>query len=163
MKKGSHNPEKNALAASIIYSGQSPALLPHETACTIPDLQSFQLAQVEQALGLLQRIAALQRNEVISYPDDLSTSFVAVERKIARCISECLPDVPERKRGISHIQVLLRDYRVVRFVPGQSPSVSLQRVHSILQDNYAGSCLCGLLNILLAGFLQTQTKVITFF
>lgn len=163
MKKGSHTPEKNTLAERIICSEQSPALLPHETAGTIPDRQSWQSAQAEQALGLLQRITALQQSESASYPDDLPTSFVAVERAIAQCISECLPDVPARKRGISHIQALLRDYRVVGFVPCQTPSVSLQRVHSILQDNYADSYLCRLMNILLAGFMQTQTKVITFF
>lgn len=134
-----------------------------ENPCMIPDLQSLQSAAFCQAVQQLQRIFDTQRNESAKYPDDLPTSFVDVEREIARCISGCLCDVPSRNRDISHIQSLLRDYKVVGFVPGQTPSVSLERVYLILQDNYAGSSLCGLFNIFLAEFHNVQTKVITIY
>lgn len=113
-------------------------------------------------IDLLSRIFEVLPGESANYPDDLPTSFVAVENEIARCISGCLRDVPKRKRDISYIQGLLRVYRVVRIVPGQNPTVSLGRVHTILQDNYKDSCFCKLMNILIVGFMNTEPKVITF-
>ncbi len=120
------------------------------------------LRQYHSAILELQKIFEVLLLELKDYPDDLPTSFVAVETTIAKCISECLPDVPEQNRNISDIQALLRGYRVVRLVHGKNPSVSLHKVHLLLQDNYEGSFLCGLMNMLLAGFMGTHTKVIDF-
>ena len=121
-----------------------------------------QLVQYCSAIRQLHRILEVQLNESKDYQDGLPTSFEDVENEIARCISVCLPDVPQQKTCTSYIRSLLRDYRVVVPVPGQNPTVSLHKVHMIFQDNYADSCFCKLLNILLAEFMNTQTKVIDF-
>ena len=109
---------------------------------------------------MLQRIFEVLPNELIDYPDDLPTSFVAVETEIARCISGCLADAPEQMRDISYIQSLVRDYRVVSPVRVGNPTVSLHAVHLIVQDNFEGSCFWKLLNILATGFMNTETKLI---
>lgn len=134
----------------------------NETACMIPDSQSDLFLEYLSGVHLLKQIFEVLPAESKGYPDDSATSFDDVEKEIARCISVCLRDVPSRKRCIDGIQSLLRGQRVVVPVRGQNPTTSLHRVHVILQDNFPGSCLCKLLNILLAGFMNTQTKVITF-
>lgn len=116
--------------------------------------------QYRQAVSQLHRIFATLRNESAEYSDCLPTSFVDVEKELARCISGCLPDVPVEMRSIDQIQSLLRDYKVVRLLPDGTCSTSLHTVHVILQDNYKDSCFCQFLNLLLTGFMNTETKVI---
>ncbi len=124
--------------------------------------QSRQEAEARSALLQLNRITEVLQAESKVYPDCLPTSFVAVETELATRISECLADFPLQSRNIPYVEYLLRDYEVMKFVPGQNPSVSLQRVHTILADNFPSSSLCYLLNILLMGHNGLQTKVITF-
>lgn len=94
---------------------------------------------------------------------DLPTSSVGVEREIAKYISECLPSSHERNSNIDQILTLIEDYKVVQPLGQKNQSVSLERVHSILEDNFQDSSLCKLFDILLKGNEKTATKVITFF
>jgi hypothetical protein len=103
------------------------------------------------------------QSELKEYPDDLPTSFVDAETQIAQHICKCLADVPEQRRDISGVQALLRVYKVVRLLPGGNHSVSLERVYSILQDNYIDSSLHKLFYLMLTGVGKAETKVITFF
>lgn len=136
--------------------------LSNETYGTIPNQQQSISAEYLQAVKWLHEIFVMRQSESANYADDLPTSFVRVEKEIARCISECLADVPARMRSASYIQSLVRAYRVVQPLPGERHSVSLRKVHLILQDNFEGSCFCKLLNILLAGFMGSETKTIDF-
>lgn len=97
---------------------------------------------------LLRLFGVLQSEEAVD-PDGLPTSFVVAETLIAKCISECLSGCPSRSRGMDKILSLVRDYRVVRPLQDGSCSVSLLRIHSILQDNYKDSYLCKLLDVIL--------------
>ncbi|WP_443937060.1 hypothetical protein [Pedobacter sp. MW01-1-1] len=162
-RRGSQNHEKGNQGNNSQKKAQrGRQQKPHENYGTNLRQQYEQLAQLNQGISQLLRIVEVLPNESTSYPDDLPTSFVAVEMAIAKHIYECLQDVPKRKRDISLLLTFLRLYKVVRFVPGKNPTVSLQQVHLILQDNYKGSSLCSLFNIFLAGFMVTTTKVITF-
>jgi hypothetical protein len=96
------------------------------------------------------------KNETLANPAVSSTSFARVEKEIAKCISECLSDVPSRKRNVHQILQYVVDYRVVRFHHSGTPKVSLHRVHLILQDNFPGSCFCRFCNIMLAGFMGVE-------
>jgi len=110
----------------------------------------------------LARIFEVLRSEEDSHSDSLFTSSVAVETVLAKYIAECLSDCSAQMRNTSHILSLLRDYRVVIPLQDGSHTVSLRRLHLILQDNFQDSCLCGLLNIFLAGSMGVTTKVIDF-
>ncbi|MCM1439244.1 MAG: hypothetical protein NC131_08620 [Roseburia sp.] len=92
----------------------------------------------------------------------LTTSFESVEKEISRCISGCLSDCDAQSRDTAHIQALLRDYRVVTPLRDGSPSVSLGRLYSLIEDNFEGSCLRKLLGIMIAGHMNTTTQVVTF-
>ncbi|MBU2525202.1 MAG: hypothetical protein KKC03_01185 [Bacteroidetes bacterium] len=148
--------KKNRVARDQVHPQKQ-----RETPGTNPCPQGVQSAIDRSALLQLTRLTAMLPNESASYPDDLPTSFACAEKALAECISKCLADVPLQKRSTAYVQSLLRDYRVIVPVRGQNPSVSLQRVHLILQDNYQGSSLCLLFNILLAGWLGLTAKVIT--
>lgn len=124
--------------------------------------QSLLSIEYRQAALLLPRIFEVLQLEVVENRDDLPTSFVDVENEIAKCMQVCLKDAPVRKRRIEYIQSLVADYRVVSVVLGKNPSVSLHKVHLIVQDNFPNSSLCLLLNILLAGWRDVTTKVIDF-
>ena len=50
--------------------------------------QDMLLGEYLRATKQLQRIFEVRRSELTKYPDDLPTSFVAVEREISKCISE---------------------------------------------------------------------------
>jgi hypothetical protein len=51
---------------------------------------------------------------------------------------------------------------VVAAAPSGNPSVSLHRVHVILQDNFPDSCLCKLFNLFLDCHPKVQSKTIVF-
>jgi hypothetical protein len=125
--------------------------------------QSSLLHEYHQGMKRLMRIFEAQQNELRGYQDVLPTSFVTVEMEIAKCISGCLADVPEQKRSISQVQGLLRDYGVLVPVLGQNPTISLDKFHLILQDNFQGSYLCQLIDLMLCDKLNTLSKVITFY
>ena len=144
-------------------TGQPPGASRSGIAGTIPNLQSGLSAQYRNTVAELDKIFGMLPFESEERPGDLPTSFVLAEKEIARCISECLQDVSPQRRDIAHIQGLLADYRVLVFLPGKNPSVSLERLHVILQDNFQDSSLCRLMNIFLAGFGDLHTKVVTVF
>lgn len=125
--------------------------------------QNQEQHQPQSLLGanlMLRHLFAMQQNEIPNYQGDLPTSLLSCERAVAKYMSECLQDCPSHKRDISYISTLLRDYKVVLPVRGQSPSVSLGKVHLILQDNYKGSSLCSLFDLLLGCTNLAQPKVI---
>lgn len=100
------------------------------------------ISQLSQLFGVLQ-------SEASAAGDGSSISSACVENQISQCISECLSDCSSRSRNMRRILSLVRDYRVVRPLRDGSCSVSLLRIHSILQDNYKGSYLCMLFDIFL--------------
>jgi hypothetical protein len=163
MKKDSHNHQKEICKADNV---KETAIMqwpqPYETDDKSHDRESLLEEEGHQAAIQLQRILAMKRIELEVRPDDLPTSFSDVEMEIAKCISICLTDVPEQMRNTSYVLSLLKVYKVVVPLQDGNPTVSLHMVHVLLQDNFQGSCLCKLMNILLAEWMNTTSKVITF-
>jgi len=135
---------------------------PNETRGKNPYQQSMMLREYHLGMKRLLQIFEAQQNELVRFPDDLPTSFVNVEMEIAKCISGCLPDVPEQMRSVSQVQCLVRDYKVLVPVSGQNPTISLHKFHLILQDNFQGSFFCQLMDLLLCDKFNTLSKVINF-
>lgn len=98
-----------------------------------------------------------------SFEDDLPTSSDCVEKEIGKYIAECLSSAHEQSHDTGDIQDLIRDYKVVQPLPERNHSVSLQRVHSILEDNFPNSSLYQLLELLVNGKQNIKPKVITLF
>lgn len=154
--------------ADRIKGNSKDAVQPHEQILNeIHDMNHDQEQEkpqlTDQVSRQLQKIFEVQHNEVKGYHCDLPTSFAIVETEIAKCIAECLSDYPEQRRSIPFVLSLLKDYKVLVPVQGQNPSISLDKLYSILQDNFQDSYLCGLFNYFLAGRGNLQTKVITLF
>lgn len=105
--------------------------------------------EYRSGISQLSQLFEVLQSEEVAAGDGLSTSFAYVENQIAQCISVCLSDCSSRSRNMRRILSLVRDYRVVRPLRDGSCSVSLLRIHSILQDNYKGSYLCMLFDIFL--------------
>jgi len=122
--------------------------------------RSLQEVRAHSASLQLRTILEALPNEESALGDDLPTSFVDVENRVAKCISECLRDVPSQRRGIERVQSLLRSYKVVRPLRGGTQSVSLHRVHVILQDNFPDSWLCFLMNMTMAGWMNTTSMTV---
>lgn len=122
----------------------------------------YQHQQPVKEIQMLQKILEVQQNEIQDYQGDLPTSLLFAEKEVVKYISECLQDDSASINDISCIPTLVRDYKVVSPVRGQIPSVSLRKIHLILQDNYKDSSLCKLFNLLLGCSKILQTKVITF-
>lgn len=156
-----HQTENGAME-TLLSDAQYRKQLLNETDGTNQNLLCTPLQKYRQGISQLTRIFEVLQNEPKEYPPFFSISAENAEMEIARCISECLTDVPLRKRSISYVRALLRLNRVVVPLRTGNHCVSLHKVHVILQDNYAGSCLCNLMNIMLAGHLQSETKVIVF-
>jgi hypothetical protein len=122
-----------------------------------------QCKQLDLTLGVTQQwqqILAAHQNESTDYRGARSISFDCVAMGLAKHISQCLADYPLQKRNVPYILSLLRDYKVVGFLPGKNHTVSLHKVHLILQDNYPDSWLCGLMNELLAGVGNGISKTV---
>lgn len=130
--------------------------IPDKTLCP----QFLQEGRAHSARLQLRTILEALPNEEVHPGDDLPTSFVDVENRLARCISECLIDVPSQMRDVDHVQSLLRVYRVVQPLLGGTHTVSLHRVHVILQDNFPDSWLCLLMNMTLAGWMDTTSMTV---
>lgn len=124
--------------------------------------QSWLCRKHLREIDRLSRIFEVQRSEEEARRDGLSISFESVEKTLATYIAECLSDYPLRKRGIRRIRALVRDYRVVTPLRDGSPSVSLGRVYSLIEDNFEGSCLRKFLGIMIAGHMNTTPQVMTF-
>lgn len=166
-RKDSHIPETgNKQMDSFGWPGTPLRQTQHGTLDTNRSLLAqITLSGFQQAVAQLHEIFEVLPNELVGCPGGLPTSFVRVERTLARCIAGCLPDVPEQNKGIDYLQSLLHAYKVVRLVRGyrKSPTVSLERVHSLLKDNYLDSCFCVFFDIMLSGYMGVRTKVITFY
>lgn len=124
--------------------------------------QSWLYRQHLRGIDKLSRIFEVQHSEEEARQDGLSISFVPVENAIATYIAGCLSDYPSQKRGIRRIRALVRAYRVVTPLRDGSPSVSLGRVYSLIEDNFEGSCLRKFLGIMIAGHMNTTPQVVTF-
>ena len=123
---------------------------------------SGQYRRCHTGMQELSRIFGVLQSEEEAGRGGLSTFSAHVETEIAKCISECLSSFDGQKRDIRYILSLVKSYRVVRPLPGGKCSVSLLQIHLILQDNFEGSCLCNLLNILLGCYPDTVAKTIQF-
>ncbi|HOE05969.1 MAG TPA: hypothetical protein PLZ52_12195 [Bacteroidales bacterium] len=150
------------LMENEILSSLHQQQMQHENCDNCPGQQWYLHMQFAQGIAQLNTIFEVLRSETVNNRGVCSTLAHDVETQLAKCISQCLADSPEQKRDISQILAFLKSYKVVQSLPKRKPSVSLHKVHLILQDNYPDSYLCGLMNILLAGFMNVQTKVITF-
>lgn len=126
------------------------------------DPQSVLLRRYLLGVARLSLQFEVMQSEEEARLDGLSTSFGCVEREIARCISGCLSGCDAQSRDSAHIQALLEDYKVVTPLRDGSPSVSLGRLYSLIEDNFQGSCLRTLLGIMIAGHMNTTTQVVTF-
>jgi len=124
---------------------------------------SVQFREYRQGIAQLNKITEATQNELTQYPDVLPTFFEDVVRELSLYISECLKDVPEQKRDVACIRSFLFDYKVLSLVPGQNPMLSLDRLFSILEDNFEGSFLHKLFWLVLYGNKNIDAKVITFF
>ncbi len=128
-------------------------------------IQNPQYKQSDVLVSGIQQLHYLSvtlQNEGLDSVDGLSISFASVEIQIAKCISECLGYSPEQNKYVSQILKFVKDYKVVQSLPGKRHTVSLHKVHLILQDNYSNSSLYGLFSLLLCGRNNGVTKVITF-
>lgn len=134
----------------------------HETYDKNHGRQSLMLRRYLSGIFQLARLFEVLQSEEEAHQDGLSTSFECVEREIARCISGCLSDCDEQKRDISHILTLVKDYRVVTPLRDGSPSVSLGRIYSLIEDNLQGSCLRKLMGIMIAGHMNTTSQAVIF-
>lgn len=110
----------------------------------------------------LRSIIEVLRNEVVDYSGDLPTSFVCAEKALATSIEQCLCDCLPQTFGARRIRKQLRDYGVFGLLRGETPTVSLDRLHLLCQDNYQGSSLCLILDIVLGNRFGVQTKTISF-
>lgn len=135
----------------------------NEISGMIQNPQYKQSAELSQGIQQLHHLSGVLQNESVDYPYDLPTSFASAETQIAKYISECLEDSHEENSNIEKILSLVKDYKVVRLLPEEKHTVSLHKVHLILQDNYPDSSLCGLFNLLLCGRNNGTPKVITFY
>ncbi|HLS12188.1 MAG TPA: hypothetical protein VK050_08500 [Flavobacteriaceae bacterium] len=163
VQKDSYIHRKMASAEMIEKQTQAQLLsqLLHENHGSYCDLPSQQSVLDHSLKKQLTRLIEVRQNELRVYPDDLPTSFVNAEKALVKYIAQCLQDVSPERRDTAHLQSLLREYKVLRFLPNQKISVSLEAVYSILQDNFSDSSICNLLNILLAGWGNLTTKTIT--
>lgn len=115
----------------------------------------FQIAE-------LSRIFAMRQNERSAHRGEQSIFSPDAVREVERCISECLAGLLPGTQDTNDILSLLRDYRVVRALSERKCCVSLTRLHSILQDNFRGSLLCRLFNMILGCHPLTESRVIAF-
>lgn len=153
------NEQEDAVEKDLI----KPLQQLNEISDTIQNPQCKQSAELYQGIQQLHYLSGVLQNEVTDYPCDLPTFFASAETQIAKCIFECLGDFHEENSSIEKILSLIKDYKVVRLLPEEKHTVSLHKVHLILQDNYPDSSLCSLFNLLLCGINNGTSKVITFY
>lgn len=139
------------------------SLLQNETYGKIPDPRYSISPQFRQANAQLHKLFAVLKNELKDYPGDLSTSYVFVEKELAKCISGLLQDYPLQMRSVSCIRSLLRDYKVILPLQDGSHSISHNKVHSILEDNYKDSLLLSFMDLLSKGLHNTVPKLISIY
>lgn len=158
------NPQMEKLIKGAVIKDQTKHLQQlNEIGDMIQNPRYKQSAALCLGIQQLHRLSEEMQNESIDYPYDLPTSFASAEIQIAKYISECLEDSHEENPNNEKILSLVKHYKVIRLLPEGKHSVSLHKVHLILQDNYPGSSLCGLFNLLLCGRNNGSTKVITFY
>lgn len=158
-----HNLEKEIAKMDVAIKFPQPHLQQlNEIGGMIQNPQYKQSAELVAGILQLHHLSGVLQNESVNYPDDLSISFVSAEIQIAKCISECLAYSHEENQDTEKILSLVKDYKVVRPLPLGKHSLSLHKVHLILQDNYPSSYLCSLFNLFLCGRDNGITKVITF-
>lgn len=163
MKKDYHNHEMEILLmGEVVESPKLHLQQLNEIGDKIQNPQYMQLAALAGGISQLHRLSEVLQNESKGCRDDLSTSFVFAETQIAKCIFECLSCSLEESPNIGEILSHVKDYTVVQPLPSGKHSLSLHKVHLILQDNYPSSFLCVLFNLLLCGRNNGVTKVITF-
>ena len=118
----------------------------------------------QYATGILQlsKIFAVLQTETEVRQGVLSISLPLAVKEVELYISECLADLLSKKRDTSHIPYYVRIYKVVTPLPGGKCSVSLPRIHLILQDNFQGSSLCSLFDVIRGCYHNVETKVVDF-
>lgn len=164
VKKDSDTPQTERQTKDVATKEQTlPLQQLREIGDMIQNPQYKQSAALCSGILQLHHLSGLLQSEVVDYPCDLPTSFASAEIQIAKYIAECLGGSPERNQDMQEILSLIKDYKVVRLLPEGKHSVSLHKVHLILQDNYPNSSLCALFNLLICGRNHGVAKVITFY
>lgn len=120
------------------------------------------LARYLLGISELSRIFEVLHSEEEARRDGLSISFEVVERELTKCISGCLSDCSSQSRDTRRILCLLKAYKVVTPLLNGSPSVSLGRLYSMIEDNFQCSWLGRLLGIVIAGHHGVSQQAIVF-
>lgn len=124
--------------------------------------QSLLCRKYLTGISELSKIFAMLQTEEEARQDGLSTSSPDAVTPAEQCISECLADLLQEICDTSSILSLLRVYGVVTPLPCGKNSVSLSRIHLILQDNFQGSSLCRLFNVMLGCYPGAESKSVVF-
>lgn len=124
--------------------------------------QSLLYRKYQTGILELSRIFAMLQTEEEARQAGLSISSPCVVTEAERCISECLANLLQGNCDTSDILSLLRMYKVVTPLPDGKNSVSLFQIHLILQDNFQGSSLCRLFNVMLGCFPGAESKSVIY-
>lgn len=122
--------------------------------------QSPLCRQYLTGIAQLSKIFAMLQNEEEAHQDGQPISLPHVSMEVEQYISECLKGLLSGSLGTSQIPSLLRTYGVVTPLPDGKSSVSLFRIHLILQDSFQGSLLCGLFDMMLGCRLDVESKAL---
>ena len=163
MKKENHNPQTAKFStAGIEAMVQEHLQRLNENLGMIRHQEPRLCREYQTEIAELCKIFAMRQNERLLHRGAESTFSQDVVRETERCISECLAGLLQETRDTTGILSLLEDYRVVGALQEGKCCVSLSRLHSILQDNYEDSWLCGLFNMILGCHSLTEPRVISF-
>lgn len=111
-------------------------------------------------IAQLSQIFATLQTEEESRQDGRSISLSHASTEVEQYISECLKGLLPGSLGTSQIPSLLRAYGVVTPLPDGKSSVSPFQIHLILQDNFQGSWLCGLFDMMFGCRSDVESKAV---
>lgn len=118
--------------------------------------------QYQTGISGLCRIFAMLQTEEEARQDGRSISLPLASTEVERYISECLTGLLSGSLGTSQIPSLLRAYGVVTPLPDGKSSVSPFQIHLILQDNFQGSWLCGLFDMMFGCRPDVESKSVIY-
>lgn len=164
-KKETHNHQKGKVLNIEKKPSQISVLIAmHEISDkTLPNIAPKSL-DFQYRLGThqLSKIFDMLPVESAKCPDDLTTWHDSVVKELAQYIARFLFDESEQKRRILALTRLINEYKVVQFVHQKNLTISLHRIHVLLQDNFPSSFFCDFLHLALIGRSNIQSKTIAF-
>lgn len=127
----------------------------------IHDPRCKQSVHYNSLIGQLHALLATLQNETTPIQDTPAIASTDVEMDLTRHILKCLKGDGLQISSILPVLKHLHDYKVLADLPHQKKSISPQKVHLILQDNFPNSSLTNFMNILFSGDENTVCKSIT--